>query len=151
MHQDAERIVILAPWTGDKPLFLGYTIFEPGDQFFEIYYQQRWFSIWEVRSGRNGRTKGWYCNVCQPFELEGRELRFRDMELDVFVFTDGRFVVLDEDDLDRADIPEADKGAARAGLAEVTSWITQRRTPFDRIGPPRRIEPFWEEGPRYRD
>jgi hypothetical protein len=129
-------------------VFLGYTVFEPGDIFLETYYRERWFSIWQVISHRTGRTKGWYCNVCQPFEREGDELRFVDMELDVFVFPDGRFVILDEEDLERADLPDSEKNAARAGLAEVCTWILERQPPFDVIGPPRRIEPFWAEEPR---
>lgn len=128
-------------------MHLGYTIFEPGDTFVETYYRDEWFSIWEVQSHRNGRTKGWYCNVCQPIELEGDELRFVDMELDVFVYPDGRFVILDEDELLSANLPQAEQDAARAGLAKVMDLILNRQPPFERIGPPRRVEPFWEPPP----
>ena len=151
LHDDGNRTVIKAPWAGtDRPLFLGYTVFEPGDTFVETYYRERWFSIWQVVSHRTGRTKGWYCNICQPFERDGDELRFVDMELDVFVFPDGRFVILDEDDLERAQLPDSEKIAARAGLEEVSTWILERRPPFERIGPPRRVAPFWPEEPRHQ-
>lgn len=145
LSRDAAHIVVEAAWERDVPMFLGYTVFEPGDIFIETYYTGKWFSIWEVRSKRTGRIKGWYCNICRPFELEGDELRFRDMELDVFLFPDGRFAVLDEDDLARADLPDAEKDCARAGLAEVVSWILARRAPFECIGPPRAIKPFWDQ------
>jgi hypothetical protein len=141
-------LLVRAPWAvGNKPMLLGYTVFEPGDSFFERYYWRKWFSIWEVCSHRTGRTKGWYCNICQPIETEGDQLRFVDMELDVFVYPDGRFVILDEDELLAANLPPADEEAARAGLAEVMDLILNRREPFDRIGPPRRVEPFWEPPP----
>lgn len=128
-------------------MLLGYTVFEFGDSFIERYYWGKWYSIWEVRSQRNGRTKGWYCNVCRPLELKDDQLRFVDMELDVYVYPDGRFVILDEDELLASGLPEADQEAARAGLAEVMKLITERRAPFDRIGPPRRVAPFWEPPP----
>ncbi|MDE3077126.1 MAG: hypothetical protein KGJ86_17050, partial [Chloroflexota bacterium] len=71
------------------------------------------------------------------------QLSFVDMELDLFVYPDGRYLVLDEDDLERAAISEGEKQQARAGLAEVLARVEQRRPPFDRIGPPRRVQPFW--------
>jgi predicted RNA-binding protein associated with RNAse of E/G family len=146
-----DHIVIRARWaTTNTPLFLGYTVFEPGDVFLERYYAGRWFSVWQVISQRTGRTKGWYANVCQPVEREGDQLRFVDMELDVFVWPDGRFVILDEEDLERAQLPQAETEAAKAGLAEVSTWILERRPPFDCIGPPRRVEPFWDEEPRHQ-
>ena len=123
---------------------LGYTVFEPGDPFLETYYRHKWFSIWEVRSWRTGRTKGWYCNVCRPIELDHGELRFVDMELDLFVYPDGRYLILDEDDLEQADVTEADRESARHGLAEALDLVLSRQSPFDRIGPPRRVAPFWE-------
>jgi uncharacterized protein len=146
-----ECLLVLAPWAARKePMFLGYTVFEYGDSFLERYYFDRWFSIWEVRSHRNGRTKGWYCNICQPVELDGDQLRFVDMELDVFLYPDGRFVILDEDELASAALTEADREAARAGLADCMDLILNRKPPFDRIGPPRRVEPFWEPPPPRR-
>jgi hypothetical protein len=144
----ADHVTVQALWAvGNKPMHLGYTIFEPGDTFLETYYARQWFSVWEVRSHRNGRTKGWYCNVCRPFEREGNQLRFIDMELDVFVYPDGRFVILDEDELLAAGLPPDDEEAARAGLAAVMDLVLNRRPPFDRIGPPRRVEPFWPPPP----
>jgi len=147
VEQDEQQLLVHAHWERSEPLFLGYTVFEPGDLFVETYFTQRWFSIWEIRSQRNHRTKGWYCNICRPIELDGDQLRFEDMELDLFVFPDGRFVLLDEEDLLRADLSPADVEQARAGLREVTSWILTRQPPFDRIGPPRAIEPFWDLPP----
>ncbi|HVA23115.1 MAG TPA: DUF402 domain-containing protein [Chloroflexota bacterium] len=148
MAETDDRLIIQALWSvGNKPMQLGYTVFEPSDTFLETYYRHEWFSIWEVRSHRNGRTKGWYCNICQPIELDGDQLRFVDMELDVFVYADGRFVILDEDELAGANLPQAEQDAARAGLAAVVELIVNRKPPFERIGPPRRVEPFWEPPP----
>jgi hypothetical protein len=148
LEDNEDHVQIEAAWAvGNKPMFLGYTVFEPGDLFIETYYRERWFSVWEVQSHRNRRTKGWYCNICKPFELDGDQLCFVDMELDVFLYPDGRFVILDEEDLERAAITEAEREEARAGLAAVMDLILNRKPPFAGIGPPRRVEPFWEPPP----
>ncbi len=151
LEETPECLLVLAPWAArEEPMFLGYTVFEYGDSFLERYYWHKWYSIWEVRSHRNGRTKGWYCNICQPIELDGDQLRFVDMELDVFVYPDGRFVILDEDELESSNLPAQEQDAARSGLAEVMDLILNRRPPFERIGPPRRVEPFWDPPPPRR-
>jgi predicted RNA-binding protein associated with RNAse of E/G family len=151
LEQSEGEIVVLALWTTrQKPMLLGYTVFEHGDSFVEHYYWGKWYSIWEVRSHRNGRVKGWYCTICRPIEVEDDQLRFVDMELDVYVYPDGRFVILDEDELLASGLPESEQDAARAGLAEVVGMITERQAPFERIGPPRRVEPFWDPPPPRR-
>ena len=148
LEEDEGHIQIEAAWAvGNKPMFLGYTVFEPGDSFLETYFHQRWYSIWEVRSHRNRRTKGWYCNICRPFELDGDHLSFIDMELDVFLYPDGRFVILDEEELASAALTEDEREQARAGLADVMDLILNRKPPFTAIGPPRRVAPFWEPPP----
>lgn len=151
LEETEGEIVVLAAWTTrQEPMLLGYTVFEYGDSFVERYYWGKWYSIWEIRSHRNGRTKGWYCNICRPMEVEGDQLRFVDMELDVYVYPDGRFVILDEDELLESGLPEAEQELARAGLAEVVSLVTERHGPFERVGPPRRVDPFWEPPPPRR-
>ncbi len=143
-EDDGAGLVVLAEWTRDKPMFLGYTVFEPGDRFVETYYHGRWYSIWQVLSHRTGRTKGWYVNICRPVEVSEQRIDFIDMELDLFVFPDGRYVVLDEDDLERKVKSAQDRALARAGLAQVLELVNGRQAPFQDIGPPRRIEPFWD-------
>jgi hypothetical protein len=151
LDETDDHLTIKALWAvGNEPMLLGYTVFEPGDVFLETYYRREWFSIWEVQSHLNGRTKGWYCNICRPIEVDGDRIQFVDMELDVFVYPDGRFVILDEDELLAANLPQADEEAARAGLAGVLDLVLNRKPPFDRIGPPRRVEPFWEPPPPRR-
>ncbi|HUZ77369.1 MAG TPA: DUF402 domain-containing protein [Chloroflexota bacterium] len=142
--EDAEKLLVHAQWSYAKPRLLGYTVFETGDPFIEAYYRGRWFSIWQVLNHRNRRVKGWYCNVCRPIELTAEGLSFIDMELDAFVYPDGRYCVLDEEDLEQAPISAEDKALARRGLDDVLDWIVQRRPPFDIIGPPRRVQPFWD-------
>src|SRR6266852_730276 len=51
-------VVIQAYWK-QPAKDLGYTLFEPGDQFIEYYYTDHWFNIFDISSA-NGTHKGWY-------------------------------------------------------------------------------------------
>src|SRR5687768_1457963 len=58
------HLLVHARWER-ATLDLGYTTFEPGDHFYEHYYTERWFNVFEVRSAA-GELKGWYCNITRP-------------------------------------------------------------------------------------
>ena len=76
-------LLVHARWER-PPLDLGYLVFEPGDHFYEHFYTERWFNIFEIR-GDDGRLKGWYCNVTRPAEVVDDVITSEDLELDLFV------------------------------------------------------------------
>jgi hypothetical protein len=65
---------------------LGYVV-RPGDHFYEHYYSERWYNIFEVRSAE-GVLKGWYCNITRPARFEAKLVTSEDLELDLFVAPD---------------------------------------------------------------
>ena len=62
---------------------------EPAVMFF---YKHSWFNI-------IGQLKSdgvyYYCNIASPFVLEGRTIKYIDYDLDLRVFPDGAFKILD--------------------------------------------------------
>jgi protein associated with RNAse G/E len=78
---------------------LGYVKFEKGDVFYEWYYFDRWYNVFQVYSAA-GALKGWYCNVTEPARVADGELTFVDLALDLWVWPDRRHLVLDEDEFD---------------------------------------------------
>jgi hypothetical protein len=118
MADDGVHIVVRGPWAEPEARDLGFVRFEPGDVFTEHYWRDRWYSIKEVRDARGG-LKGWYCDVARPVTLEGDHLSSKDLELDLWVSADLRTVLrLDEDELARSGLTEADPtAAAEARLA----------------------------------
>ena len=48
----------------------------------------------------SGDLKGWYCNVTKPAQVQDDELTFVDLALDLWVWPDRRYLVLDEDEFD---------------------------------------------------
>ena len=100
---------------------LGYVRFEKGDVFYEWYYFDRWYNVFQVYS-KEGVLKGWYCNVTAPARVDDTELTFVDLALDLWVWPDMRYLVLDEDEFEElaeSQYSLADVLAAKRALAEL--------------------------------
>jgi predicted RNA-binding protein associated with RNAse of E/G family len=132
--QEPGYVLLHARWER-RAMDLGYVVFAPGDHFFEHYYTERWYNIFEVRSAA-GDLKGWYCNITRPACFEGNVLTSEDLELDLFVAPDRRQVLrldLEEFDALRLDVtePEAHDAALRA-LHELEEMARRAAPPFDK-------------------
>lgn len=127
-----DGVVLDAHWTR-PPLSLGYTTFETGDHFREVYYTNRWYNIFEIRSAV-GELKGWYCNVAEPARITETRVAARDLYLDLWVAPDGGMTVLDEDELAADTTLDAQTRAmARAALDELRRRVLEREPPFANI------------------
>jgi len=115
-------LLIEAEFNREDVLFQG-VMLKRGDPFVEIYYSDRWYNIFEIHDRDNGEIKGWYCNVTRPAELTQSEIRFVDLALDLFVYPDGRQLVLDEDEFDQLN-PDAElRSRAYAALEELKQVV----------------------------
>jgi protein associated with RNAse G/E len=126
-------VIIRAAWT--LPVRdLGYTQFEPGDQFVEYYYTDRWFNIFDIAS-TDGKRKGWYCNVAVPAIVSDETIQQIDLILDVWVYPDGRTLILDEEEF-AADtlLTEGMREKAQQGLQTLLHMIVTRQEVFSSIG-----------------
>lgn len=117
------------------PRDLGYMKLEATDLYHEFYYENRWFNIFQVFRA-DGLLKGWYCNICKPAHISGNDVAFVDMVLDVFVYPDGRHLVLDEEEFreiaESSYTPE-DSAAARDAVEELLQMVRHRDHPFGRV------------------
>ncbi len=111
---------------------LGYVVFEPGDQFTEYFYTDRWHNIFAIHSRETGRLKGWYCNIARPASISETVVAAEDLILDVWVAPDGRWQVLDEDEF-AADqtLDQPTREAALAALSVLLAQIAAREPPFE--------------------
>lgn len=110
---DADHIVVRAPWAGPPCWDLGFTRFEQGDVFTEHYWRSRWYSIKEVRD-KSSTLKGWYCDVCRPATVRRDTLVVPDLDLDLWLSADLVTVLrLDEDEFVASGLRERDPDAAR--------------------------------------
>ncbi len=131
------RIVVRAPFRSPhgRSVFLpevGISLDE-GDLFVEYYYRDRWYNIMKIFEPA-GRLKGYYCNISLPAEFDGRQLTWRDLTLDVFIFPDGSYKVLDEADFEACHLyPPEVKATARAAVHELIDLASRGEPPFDEL------------------
>ncbi len=130
-----DDVTVIDAFFNARPRDLGYMKLESGDLFHEFYYADRWFNVYQV-SGADDVLKGWYCNITKPARFSDQEIAYVDMALDVFVYPDGRALVLDEEEFqeNRARLysPE-DAGSAEAAVAELLEMVRRRHPPFDQV------------------
>ena len=127
---DEIGIVLRAQFNVDL-VDLGFTTFRRGDEFVEFYYWTSCFNVFQI-SAPDGTLKGWYANVGLPAELnaEAGELRYVDLELDVWTHPNGEFVVLDQDEFDLllTEHPELTEAAQR-GREALFALVESGRLP----------------------
>ena len=93
---------------GDRDL--GFVRLRRGDRFREWFYAGEWFNIFRVQDGKTLALKGWYCNITRPPLIRAdTSVTADDLGLDVFVYPDGKTLLLDEDDFNRLDLTAAEK------------------------------------------
>lgn len=105
---------------------------EEGDRFVEWYYRERWYTVFAMFEGWEGRFKGWYCNITRPARIEPGHVYSEDLALDLLVYTDYRWEVLDRQEFLDLDIPEVERTQASRALEELQVLIRQGKGPFDR-------------------
>lgn len=129
VYTDEGHLVARCRWTEPTTLDLGPFALQPGDLFIEHYYPERWFNIFSIYD-RLGRLKGWYCNITQPIEIVGDEIRWHDLALDLLVLPDGSQKLLDEDDFAQLDIADDIRRQACEELALLQHWASEGADPF---------------------
>jgi len=104
-----------------------------GDRFIETYFSNRWYNIFKIHDSRDGRLKGWYCNICRPAQIKNGHIYAEDLELDLIVFPDGGWRVLDEDEFDQLEISIEDRMESKGALDQLIDLARLRKAPFETI------------------
>lgn len=76
----------------------------------------------------------YYCNMSSPFVFDNNAIKYIDYDLDVKVFPDMSYTLLDEDEYEQhkaeMDYPPVIDRILKANVNKLISWIQQRRGPF---------------------
>lgn len=123
LARDAHSILIEAFFNRDDLEFHDITLREK-DRFIERYYDNRWYNIFEIHDREDDHLKAWYCNVTTPAEFSPDKIAYIDLALDLLVYPDGRFLVLDEDEFEDLNISEESQAKARQALATLIDLAT---------------------------
>ena len=133
LQRSATHILIRAVWSSDESKDFGFVSFDPGDVFYEHYYTNQWYNIFEVHAS-SGALKGWYCNVSRPAVFSDDVIDSEDLELDLFVPPDRQNpVLLDEDEYTARAFETtepATHAAALAALNELRRLAAHGEGPF---------------------
>lgn len=105
LSRDVSSILIEAFFNRDDLPFHGITL-RKNDRFVERYYADRWYNIFEIHDREDDRLKAWYCNVTTPAELDGGKITYVDLALDLLVYPDGKYLILDEDEFQGLDVDQ---------------------------------------------
>ncbi len=98
----------------------------------EFYWLDRWYNIFRFQEPA-GAFRNYYCNINMPPLFSGSELDYVDLDMDVVVWPDGRFEVLDiaefEENAHRFEYPETLRKKALASLDELKELIIANHLP----------------------
>ncbi|MDE2776297.1 MAG: DUF402 domain-containing protein [Chloroflexota bacterium] len=114
---------------------LGYIKLRRGDRFREWFYRDRWYNIFRVEDVESQALKGWYCNITRSPIIGMRRVAAEDLCLDVFVYPDGRTLLLDEDDFADLSLAAHEVEKARQAVDAIRGLVDERLPPFDEIRP----------------
>lgn len=115
LSQQPQTILIEARFNRSTLLFHGITLQE-NDRFLERYYEDRWYNLFEIHDRDNDALKGWYCNVTTPAEFSDGEIAYIDLALDVLVYPNGKYLILDEDEFNVLALPQKQRAKALEAL-----------------------------------
>lgn len=104
-------------------------VFKHGDRFVEFYYTDRWYNIFAIHDREDDRVKGWYCNIGKPAVIEDDVVSYVDLALDLWVSTDGRQTVLDEDEFEALHLEDELRTGALTGLSELRHLFETKKPP----------------------
>ncbi|NIK11574.1 DUF402 domain-containing protein [Alkalibacillus sp. S2W] len=102
---------------------------EPAITYFTTDY---WFNIISMM-----RQDGiyYYCNISSPYVVDHEALKYIDYDLDIKVFADGSYKILDEDEYDihrkKMNYPDVLQQILYKQLQILEQWVQGRKGPFD--------------------
>lgn len=79
----------------------GRCVLEPGAPVVWFTYPGRWHDIGRFHLA-DGTFTGFYANILTPVQIRGDRWETTDLFLDVWIGTDGRVEILDQDEMDEA-------------------------------------------------
>lgn len=105
-----------------------------GTLSYEYYWKQKWFNVFRFHEPE-GSLRNFYCNINQPPVLKNDVLDYIDLELDVLVWKDFNFEILDLDEFEEAkqsfNFSEEIISKSHESLNELLQMIETKRFPFN--------------------
>ncbi|WP_186576707.1 nucleoside tri-diphosphate phosphatase [Aquibacillus kalidii] len=111
------------------------------------FHSKHWFNI--IGMLRNDGIY-YYCNISSPFVFEEAAVKYIDYDLDIKVFPDMTFTLLDEDEYElhsrQMNYPKVLDSILKNNIEYLIRWIRQRKGPFS----PEFVDQWYERYLTYR-
>lgn len=112
----------------------GLGLIKSGTTSHEYFWLDRWYNIFRFHEPE-GTLRNYYCNVAMPPTFENGVLDYVDLDIDILVWPDFSFEVVDRDDFERNSLkynyPEEIKQESEKSVAEMILMLEQRKFPLD--------------------
>ncbi len=118
IQRQPHSLLIEAFFNIDEVAFQGITL-RRNDRALERYYDNRWYNIFEIHDREDNHLKAWYCNVTRPAEFTPGRITYVDLALDVLVYPNGEYRVLDEDEFQALELRSEIRWRAQEGLDQL--------------------------------
>lgn len=124
--RDLHSVLVEAFFNIDDRPFHGITL-RTNDRSIERYYSNRWYNVFEIHDRDDDRLKAWYCNVTSPATFSQGKIKYIDLALDILVYPDGDYLILDEDEFDALDLDEYSRQKALQALDALKTIVEENR------------------------
>jgi len=104
-------------------------VLRKGDRFVETYYDNRGYNIFEIYDCDSAQFKGWYCNLSRPAHITAGSVSWVDLALDLWVWPDGRYARLDEDEFAVLLLQQDERERVGITLLELERAFQNKRPP----------------------
>ena len=126
LRREANYVVLEALFNREVMPFLD-IVLKRNDRFVETFYTDRWYNVFEIHDRDDDRLKGWYCNIGFPAMLEKNTVSYIDLALDLWVGSDGKQTVLDEDEFLALPVDVMTRAQALSALEELKQEFKTNR------------------------
>ncbi len=110
-----------------------------GTVSYEFYWKNRWFNVFRFHEpGEANRLRNFYCNINRPPQITNNILSYVDLDVDVLVWRDFSFEILDLEEFQRnAELfsyTTETRDKVRGSLDEILRLVETRSFPFNYDG-----------------
>lgn len=126
IHRNPHTLLVEAYFNIEEVSFHGITL-RQNDRSIERFYDDRWYNIFEIHDKDDDQFKAWYCNVTRPAEFTTGTIAYVDLALDVLVYPDGNYMILDEDEFQELELKPKTREQAQDGLNQLITLIESGR------------------------
>lgn len=126
LKKDDLGVIIEANFNREDLPFHGITL-NRNDRFLERYFFTRWYNIFEIHDREDDHLKGWYCNVTQPAEFSPGKIAYVDLALDLLVYPNGKYLILDEEEFANLPLSSGTREKSWQGLRDLIEITKSNR------------------------